>query len=82
LINIIDDRIVNLDEFRKKLMDAYQEDQKSRNKLSSFSKDKLTNESVNEEGKKENFLYKFFEIYKRKIELEKLSSNEAETAKD
>ncbi len=82
MINIIDDRIVNLDEFRKKLMDAYQEDQKSRNKLSSFSKDKLTNESVNEEGKKENFLYKFFEIYKRKIELEKLSSNEAETAKD
>jgi hypothetical protein len=33
LIDIIDDRIVNLDEFRKKLMDAYQEDQKSRNDL-------------------------------------------------
>jgi len=80
LINIIDDRILNLDEL-KKLMDAYQEDQKSRNNLISFlSKHKLTNESVNDGGKKGNFLNKFFEIYNRKIELEKLSSNEAETA--
>ncbi len=62
-------------------MAAYQKDQVHRNNLISFlSKPKLTNESVNDEEK--NFLYKFNEIYNSKIELEKLSSNEAETAKD
>jgi hypothetical protein len=81
LINIIDERIVNLNEFGKKLMHAYQEDQKSRNNLKIFLKNHiLSNESVNETGKKENFLYKFFEIYQRKSELEKLSLNEAKTA--
>jgi len=81
LINIIDDRIKNLDDFKKNLMAAYRTDQLYRNNLISFlSKHKLTNESVNDGGKKGNFLNKFFEIYNRKIELEKLSSNEAETA--